>query len=149
LPAHRRQDNDVWKHFSRELERRQVLQHFTKKTIAVADDHVEFEHAWKNGVWHCLAPVSFDLASADSIREKAHKWLGQVTSVSTSAEPFKLYYLVEEPPAAELRPAFESALRILAKGPRTQEVVPVSRAAELSERLAAEVLGHEDRLQTG
>jgi hypothetical protein len=142
-PAHRRHDEDVWKRFSLELQQRQVLRHFAKKTIAVDDDQIEFKHAWKNGVWHCLAPVSFDLASADSIREKAHKWLGQLTSVSKASEDFKLYFLVGEPSLAELRPAFESAISILGKSTVEQEVVPESDAGALSERLAAEVLAHE------
>lgn len=142
-PAPRRQDEDVWKRFSLELQQRQVLRHFVRKTIAVDDDQVEFKHAWKNGVWHCLAPVSFDLASADSIRDKAHKWLGQLTSVSKATEDFKLYFLVGEPTQPELRPAFESALTILAKSAIKQEVVPEAQASELSERLAAEVRSHE------
>ncbi len=148
-PTHRRQDEDVWKRFSLELQQRQVLRHFVKKTISVDDDQVEFKHAWKNGVWHCLAPVSFDLASADSIREKAHKWLGQLTSVSKATEDFKLYFLVGEPTVAELRPAFESALSILGKSSIEQEFVPEAQAGELSERLAAEVLAHEQALRTG
>jgi hypothetical protein len=145
-PAHRRQDEDVWKLFSLELQQRQVLKHFVKKTISVDDDQVEFKHAWKNGVWHCLAPVSFDLASADSIRDKAHKWLGQLTSVSEAPEEFKLYFLVGAPAAAELRPAFESALSILGKSSVEQEVVMEAKASELSERLAAEVQAHNKAL---
>lgn len=148
-PVHRRQDEDVWKRFSLELQQRQVLRHFVKKTIAVDDDEIEFKHAWKNGVWHCLAPVSFDLASAESIREKAHKWLGQLTSVSKAREDFKLYFLVGEPTQAELRPAFESALSILGKSSIEQEVVPETKASELSEQLAAEVRAHEKTLGTG
>lgn len=148
-PSHRRQDEDVWKRFSVELQQRQVLRHFVKKTIAVDDDQVEFKHAWKNGVWHCLAPVSFDLASADSIREKAHKWLGQLTSVAKSREDFKLYLLVGEPALAELRPAFESALSILGKATIEKEVVPETQAGELSERLAAEVRAREQAIGAG
>ena len=68
-----RNDDDVWRHFKRNLEERQVLKHFQPKTIAVQDDEIEFQHAWKNGVWNCLEPLSFDLAAADSIRDKAHR----------------------------------------------------------------------------
>ena len=140
--GHRRQDEDVWRRFSAELQQRQVLRHFVKKTIAVEDDQLEFSHAWKNGTWHCLAPVSFDLASAESIRDKAHKWLGQIASVSNAKDSFKLYFLVGEPSQAELRPAFESAISILGKAPVQQEVVQEADAPALSERLAAEVQAH-------
>ncbi|MBE0546752.1 MAG: DUF3037 domain-containing protein [Rubrivivax sp.] len=142
-PTHRKDDDDVWRHFSGALQQRQVLKHFDRKTIGVKDDEVEFKHAWKNGEWHCLAPVSFDLANADSIREKAHRWLGQVTSVANSSEPFRLYFLVAEPTQSELRPAYESALSILRKAPVQKEVFAESQAPELSERFAAEVAAHE------
>lgn len=142
--AQRRQDDDVWRHFSHELQQRQVLKHFVPKTIAVRDDQLEFKHAWKNGVWHCLAPVSFDLASPETIREKAHRWLGQLTSVAQAAEPFKLYFLVGRPSQDELMPAFASALSILGKAPVSREVFDESEVQALSEHLAAEVLAHRE-----
>lgn len=141
--AQRRLDEDVWRQFSHSLEKRQVLRHFGPKTIAVPDDQLEFEHAWKNGMWHCLAPVSFDLSSADSIREKAHNWLGRLTSVAPSAEPFKLYFLVGRPSDAALLPAFKSALSILRKAKVDREVFDEDEAGALSERLADEVRMHE------
>lgn len=141
--VHRRQEEDVWRHFSRELQQRQVLKHFVPKTISVRDDQLEFKHAWKNGVWHCLAPVSFDLASAESIRDKAHRWLGQLTSVASSAERFKLYFLTAEPSQPELQPAYESALSILTKAQAQSEVVAERDAATLADRLMAEVAAHE------
>lgn len=140
--VHRQQDDDVWRHFSRELQQRQVLKYFAPKTIAVKDDQIEFEHAWKNGVWHCLAPVSFDLASAETIREKAHRWLGQVTSVAGSRDAFKLYFLVAPPTQDELMPAYKSALHILQKAPVEKEVFAESQANKLSDKLAAEVVSH-------
>ncbi len=141
--VHRRQEEDIWRNFSRELQQRQVLKHFIPKTIAVRDDQIEFKHAWKNGEWHCLAPVSFDLASAESIREKAHKWLGQLTSVASSTDVFKLYFLTAEPSQAELRPAYEKALSILTKSQTKTEVVAERDAAALAERLSAAVAAHE------
>ena len=148
-PTPRKDDDDVWRHFSSALQQRQVLKHFERKTIGVMDDEVEFKHAWKNGKWHCLAPVSFDLANADSIKEKAHRWLGQVTSVANATEPFRLYFLVAEPTHSELRPAYESALSILRKAPVQKEVFAESQAPELSERLAAEVAAHEQQRADG
>ena len=68
-----RSDEEVWRNFKRNLEERQVLKHFQSKRIAVQDDEVEFQYAWKNGVCHCLEPLSFDLAAAESIRDKAHR----------------------------------------------------------------------------
>lgn len=143
----RQRDADVWRKFSLALEQRQVLRYFTPKTISVSDDALAFNHAWKNGVWHCLAPVSFDLASADRIKEKAHKWLGQVTSVEQSAEDFKVYYLVGKPTDATLEPAFDAALKVLRKSPKAVEIYTESEAVELSERLM-QAVGHQRDQET-
>ena len=139
--VHRRNDEQVWKNFSRELEQQQVLKHFQPKTFTTADDEIKFDRAWKNGVWHCLAPVSFDLASPESIRDKAHKWLGQITSVDSA--DLKLYFLVGEPSQADLKPVYRSALNILKKASSSAEVFSEADAASLSLRLAVQVAEHE------
>jgi hypothetical protein len=141
----RRSDEEVWRKFRRGLENRQVLKHLTPKKITVQDDEVEFQHAWKNGLWHCLEPVSFDLSSADSIREKAHKWLGQLLSVKDAKEPFKVYLLLGEPQQPALRPAFDQAVSILRRLPVNNEVVREERAGEFSEQFAREIEIHEKR----
>lgn len=139
--VNRRNDEQVWRNFSKELEP-QVLQHFKPKTFATADDELRFDRAWKNGVWHCLAPVSFDLANSESIREKAHKWLGQVTSVEDSAD-LKLYFLVGEPSRPDLEPVYQSALSILKKASSSTQVFTEADAADLSTQLAAQIAEHE------
>lgn len=141
--ASTRSDDDVWRHFKRDLEERKVLQHFQPKTIAVQDDEVEFQHSWKNGKWHCLEPVSFDLAAADSIKDKAHRWLGQLASVQDTAESFKVYLLVGAPQQESLQSAFHSAMSILRKIPGDKEIVLEQDALGLAARIAGEVAEHE------
>lgn len=138
-----RTDDDVWRHFKHDLEERRILQHFQPKTISVQDDEVEFQHSWKNGKWHCLEPVSFDLAAADSIRDKAHRWLGQLASVQGAADPFKVYLLVGAPQHENLKPAFQSAMSILRKIPGEKEIVLEEDALGLAARIAKEVAEHE------
>jgi hypothetical protein len=138
--VHRRNDEQVWKNFSRELEQQQVLKHFQPKTFTTPDDEIKFDRAWKNHAWHCLAPVSFDLASAESIRDKAHKWLGQIASVGS--DELKLYFLVGEPSQADLYPVYQSALNILKKASDSTEVITEKEATALSHRLAAQVAEH-------
>jgi len=138
----RRTDDDVWRNFKRDLEQRRLLRYFEPKTIAVQDDEVRFEHAWKNGVWHCVEPVSFDMAAAETIKDKAHKLLGQITSVNGTSEDFRLYMLVARPDDDALMPAFESALSILQKMPCDKEIVQEDEHAALADRLASEVEAH-------
>jgi hypothetical protein len=113
----RRTEDDVWRHFKRNLESKLLLRYFAPAKIGVRDDEIEFQYAWKNGVIHCLEPVSFDLSSPDGIREKAHKWLGRISSVAESKETFRLYFLVGQPQEEVLLQAFESAISILNKVP--------------------------------
>lgn len=146
-----RSDDDVWRHFKRDLETKRVLQHFVPKKIAVLDDEIEFQHSWKNGKWHCLEPVSFDLAQADSIKHKAHRWLGQMTSVHGESDDFKVYLLLGAPGEESLQSAFQSAISILNKIPGEKEIVLEGDAHGLAERIGKEVAEHEGALfdQTG
>jgi hypothetical protein len=142
----RRSDEEVWRKYRRSLESRHVLKHLQPKKISVQDDEVQFQYAWKNGVWHCLEPVSFDLSSADSIREKAHKWLGQLLSVKEAKEAFKVYLLLGEPQNESLRPAFDKAVSILHRLPVDSEVIREERAGEFSEQFAREIEAHETKV---
>lgn len=141
----RRTDEEVWRKYRRSLESRHVLKHLQPHRITVQDDEVEFRYAWRNGVWHCLEPVSLDLSSGDSIREKAHRWLGQIMSVKDAADRFKVYLLLGEPQQEGLRPAFDRAVSILHKLPVEKEIVREESATEFSERFAREVETHESQ----
>lgn len=136
-----RKDEDVWKHFRTELEKRNVLPRLEQKTIAVADDSVKFEHAWKNGVWNCYEPLSFDLASDASIKEKAHRWLGQVASIQASNEKFRVYFLVGKPVDGSLNEAYQKAVSILRKAPDS-EVIEEDRAEAFSHSVAQAITAH-------
>jgi len=143
----RRSDEEVWRKYRRSLEIHQVLRHLHSKKISVQDDEVEFQYAWKNGIWHCLEPISFDLSSADSIREKAHRWLGQLVSVKEAHENFKVYLLLGEPQQEALRSAFDKAVSILRRLPVENEVIREANAGEFSERFAREIENHEKKPQ--
>jgi hypothetical protein len=140
--APKRTDDDVWRHFSRELENRQISTFFVEKTIFGKDDDVRFKSAWKNGIWHCVEPISFDLAAADSIRDKAHRFLGQMTSVSDTAEKFKLYLVLATPSEPTLRPAFDQAVQILKKVGTDKEIFTESETSALVELFRDRIQHH-------
>lgn len=144
--ATHKQDVDVWRKFSSALQNRKLLDHFEPKTISVMDDEITFEHAWKNGVWHCLAPVSFDLSSPTSIKDKAHKWLGQLSSVSNTKDKFKVYFLVGEPSQSDLSGAALSAVNILKKSNMTSMVFTENETEKLAELIEQEVKAHDATL---
>jgi hypothetical protein len=136
-----RSDEDLWRHFRRTLEVRQLLRHFEPRVIAVKDDEIQFSHAAKNGVLHCVEPLSFDLTSPDGIREKAHRWLGRITSVKDAPEEFKVYFVVAPPQEIQLMPAFDTAVNILRKVPVEKEIALESEADRISSQLEAALVG--------
>jgi hypothetical protein len=140
-----RTDDEVWKKYRRELEQRHILARLAPKTItsAARDDEVEFEHAWKNEHWHCVEALSFDLLEADSIQDKAHRWLGQMASVKDSPEPFKLYLLLGEPELENLKPAFTRAQNILNKIEVPKEFVREHESSEFAAHLEEEIKKHD------
>ena len=140
--VHRRSDDEIWRSFKKEFDALQVTKYLNPKVISTDDDEVKFEHAWKNGSWHCVQPVSFDLANNDSIREKAHKWLGQITSLGSSAsDPFQVYFLVGAPGGRNLKKGFDNALRVLGKAPNAQ-IVEESHARAFSEQISKQIENH-------
>jgi len=142
-PRETRSDDDVWREYKRELEARQVLKYLKPKKIAVQDDEIEFSYAWKNGLWHCLEPISLDLSQAGSIREKAHRWLGQIMSVKDAPEEFKVYLLLGEPQDRKLRIDYENAVSILKKIPAPAQIVSEVDAPAFSRWFAGEIAEHE------
>lgn len=134
-----RLEDDLWKAFSRELKNRNLEIRMEQKTFTTSDDEVTFQKSVKNGIWHCVQPVSFDLMHSSSIKEKAHKWLGQISSVSEQADQFMLYFLVAEPSRPELMDSYENAKTILEKVPSENVIFTEEESGALVEQLGAVV----------
>jgi hypothetical protein len=138
-----RTDEDVWKAFRKGFEEKRILSHLRSKVISVADDEIVFEHAWKNHQWHCIEPVSFDLMQGKSIIDKAHNWLGRITSVKDSSENFSVYFLVGEPQLEGSRKAFDQALNILHKTPLPHEIIRENEAEHFAAEMAEKIAAHQ------
>ena len=89
-----------------------------------------------------IEPLSFDLAASESIRDKAHRWLGQMASLKDAPERFKVYLLVGAPQRDELKPAFANAMSILGKIPGDKELVLEQDAPRLAADIERELETH-------
>lgn len=138
-----RDDGAVWQRFKRSFDAKQVTSRLQPKKITGADDEVEFTHAYKNSQWHCFEPLSLDLTQADSIREKAHRWLGQMMGVQDSREDFRVYFLVGAPRDEKLLDTYHGALKLLGKAPGQVEIVREENADGFASRIAQIVTEHE------
>ena len=141
LPS--REDDEIWKHFKRELESKHVLVYLRPKRIVGTDYDYEFEHARQNKIWHLYEPLSFDLLKAESILDKANRWLGRGVNLKDSPEKFKVYMLLGEPRDEKLKAAFVKAQNILNKMPIKKEFVSEHEAADFSRQLANDITEHE------
>jgi hypothetical protein len=139
----RRSDEEIWKPVRQRLEERHLSVALEPKTITGGDDKIEFQHAWKNGAWHVYEPVSLDLADAEGIYRKAHRWLGQLASVTPEAlESFHPYFIVGAPSDPHLESAYRRALKILKKSPGQVEVFEEAEIEQLVDRIENEMRAH-------
>ena len=138
----RRTDEEVWDVFKKPLQKRQVAANLQPRKFVTDDDEVEFKHAWKNGVWHCLSPVSLDLTTAEGMRDKAHRWLGLLTSIKSLQDQIKVYLLIGEPHIEALQAEMEKAVSILRKIPIDKEIVREPEADKFSIWFAKEIHEH-------
>jgi hypothetical protein len=87
-------DHYAWqKIYKRYFDRFGVTQKLKKHSVRTERDTIDFDKAWKNGVWNCYQTLSFDLKKIDSIKNKVYKWSGVLKELETSNEPMKLYFL--------------------------------------------------------
>lgn len=119
ISAHRRKsDDDVWRPVREMLSNRGVELHLETKKVAGKTDTIEFRRAWKNGSWHAYEPISFDLADADGIKDKARKWRGHLAAVSEGvSEDIQLHFLLGRPANQSLLNAYDNAVEILKGAP--------------------------------
>jgi len=141
LPS--REDEEIWKEFKKELESRHVVAHLQAKRIVAKDYDYEFQHARQNEVWHMYEPVSLDLIQAESILDKANRWLGRIVSLKDSPDKFSLHMLLGEPRDEKLKGTYVKAQNILHKMPVEHEFIKEHEAAQFSSKLAEEIAKHE------
>lgn len=141
-----RTDEDVKDTFSRALAKRAKLKTklFPKQLVAKGKTQwrVEVEHAWKNGVWNCVQPVSLDLIDPNQITAKAAEVAAKVRVVTPSALGAHVVLYVGLPPQS--RPEALSAAQEAIDGVRQlvdneAEVVLEEESEQLLDRIERDV----------
>lgn len=140
----RRNDDDVWRPVRQAIDELNIPISLEQKRIVGDVDSVEFQHAWKNGKWHAYEPLSFDYADADAIKNKARRWLGNLTSAASGSlsEQFQAYFIVGRPTNLELLPAYETAIEILKQAPSKPEIFEENQIQVLVSQIEDQVRQH-------
>jgi hypothetical protein len=110
-----RNEAEIWSIFYKPLRQHNIIHQLKQTTILARMDEITLDHAWKNGRWKALQPLSFDLTKAGSIRNKAHQYFGINVILEDSEEISKLYYLLGKPRREdiELKRAYDNAKDLL------------------------------------
>ncbi len=120
-------DTSVWQGVAGEIRKQKVKIDLKPVCIKGHADEVEFRRAWKNGSWQAYEPLSFDL-SADGIKDKARKVLGQLTAVKDGAkEDVHVHFIVGKPQTKSLIGVYENALDILDHVPFEHDIYEESQ----------------------
>jgi hypothetical protein len=106
-------------------------------------DKVEFEHAWKNGAWHCYQPLSFDLASSEGIREKAARWSGHMTGLSRAPEQVRPHFIVGRPSNDALFEDYRRAIDLLRASALEPNVFEEAQIDALIDLIQDEISAHD------
>jgi hypothetical protein len=136
-----RSDDEIAKPFKAKLGK--AAEKLQAKRIEAKDYQYEFRFGWQNALWHLYEPVSFDLLTPESIREKAVRWFGRGAALQEGAtEKFKIHFLIGEPRQPGTEGAFENALHLLRKMPGQKQLVRENEIEEVASDVAQEIATH-------
>jgi len=138
-PRQGRDDAAVWQPVKELLTARNMIDRLSAKVISSPIDEVEFDHAWENGKWHCYQPLSFDLSTAEGIRDKAARWSGHMTGLSQATEELQPYFIVGAPSNPEHARDFEKAVKLLKASPLEPKVFAESESEVLADLITSQM----------
>jgi len=115
----------------------------THKVIESPNYQHEFVQVWKNSIYHCYEPVSFDLESESAITEKASRWLGRGHSLIGNEEQYKIYFLVVQPADEEKMTAFENACNLLQMYPTEHAIIKEDELESFAKVVLQEMINHD------
>lgn len=140
-PKPGRDDAAVWQPVKEALTARRLIDRLQPKLISSPIDEVEFSNAWKNGIWHCYQPLSFDLATPEGIRDKAARWSGHMTGLSKANEEIQPYFIVGSPSETSLATHYAKAIALLRASFLNPIIFEEERSEELADLIASQMTG--------
>ena len=109
----RQDDAYAWKNvYKQYFDRYGLTSKLRPHRVKTTTDAFDFQHTCKNGVWHCIQPLSFALKNEGSIKDKIYRWDGIARELLTAKEPMKVYLLSLLPDNAELTELLQKKLNV-------------------------------------
>jgi hypothetical protein len=98
--ADKHTDSHTWRRvYKRYFDEFGITSKLTEHSVKTSNDQIQFNHAWKNGVWNCYQSLALDLKKEEAIKNKVYKWSGILKGLESSNETLKLYFLTSAPTA--------------------------------------------------
>lgn len=141
--VNKRTDEEVWRPVRDKLAARHLATRLEKNIVSSDLTSVEFDHTWRNGALHCYQPLSFDLATRESIQDKVARWSGHLYHLRSAQEDFKPYFIVGRPSDPKLSPAYAAAIKALKECPKEPEVFEEAQLDELVNLIEDEMCAHD------
>ena len=139
----RKTDEAVWAVLREKLVARNIERYLTRKKISSDIDEVQFDHAWKNGVWHVYEALSFELATPEGIQGKAARWSGHMLGLEGAREQIKPHFIVAPPKNDALMSSYQKAVALLKASPLSPEVFYEENADDLADLIMREMRDHD------
>ncbi len=109
----RQDDAFAWKHvYKKHFDQYNLTPKLHAHKVTTSTDAFDFRYACKNGVWHCIQSLSFDLKHEGNIRDKIYRWDGIARELLTAKEPMKVYLLSIFPESPELTELLQKKLNV-------------------------------------
>jgi hypothetical protein len=142
-----RKDAEVWnKIYKKHFDENGISRYLKAYKVKTKDDTLEFDRAWKNGVWNCFETVSFNLNKSDSIKNKVYKWMGKLDELNSAKEPMCIYILSALP---HDHPELNNFINKKFKSKSTEytkiEIVNESNVDKVVKKIKKQIVEHESK----
>ncbi|MEB2785567.1 DUF3037 domain-containing protein [Algoriphagus persicinus] len=140
-------DDEVWrKKYKDYFDKYKVSDRLTSHTVKTQNDVFPFEKAWKNEIWHCYEPLSFDLKREETVRDKVYRWVGKINELTHSTEDIHLTFLASIPKKHQPISNFVKTSLQIERRAIHVDIVFESEAESLAKRIANEMEEHDSHL---
>ena len=130
------QDSEVWsKIYKPYFENASFAQALKEAVVKTKHDELHFDRSIQNGVLHCFEPVSFQLASNDTIRRKAYTWSGKLQELETTDKAIHVYLLAAMPDDPKMKELLKDKFANRRIGNTTIELVDERHAQQVVQKV--------------
>jgi hypothetical protein len=142
-----RRDAEVWNRvYKKHFDENGISSYLQAHKVKTKDDVLEFDRAWKNGVWNCFETVSFNLNRSDAIKNKVYKWMGKLDELSSSKEPLCIYLLSVLPhDHPELTNFINKKFKSKSTDNTKVQIVNESNIDQLTKKIKKQIIEHEGK----